>query len=204
MPSEDIRPHPFFAILGGGTLLVHVAAVLRLLLSAITSEGHVDDERFVAQFFVTIALLGVGLLFLRLSRHKHLSEIVYSSLGIAYSLLGIGFFALGAFNSAVQFARGSLWRDRAAGLTFAGLFLGFAIGGLIFMAVSRRPEYRLLVYLFATIYVILGLIVVYEYVFLEAAVQQDTLADQLQLFIFGGLYLLGLYKAAGLGVSKEV
>ena len=94
MSNDPIRPHTFFAVLGGGALLVHVLAVIRLLFDAITSGGRVDEERFVASFFVTIALLGVGLLFLRFSRHKQLSDFIYSSIGTAYSLLGILFFPL--------------------------------------------------------------------------------------------------------------
>lgn len=197
MPREDTRPNAFFAVLGSTALFVHSLAVIRLLWIAIGSAGKVDGERFLVSSFVTIALLGVGLVLLYLSDHKQLSGFVRSALGTVYTLFGILFFAAGAFDSAVQFSRGMLWRDRAAGLTFAGLFLGFAIGGLIFMAGHKRAQYRWLVHLFAAIYVILCLAVVCEYVFAGAAVQGDVIGDQLQVFIFGGLYLFGLSSAAG-------
>jgi hypothetical protein len=202
MSKEDARPSASFAMLGGGALLVHALAVIWLLLIAVSSRGRVDHERFLTSSFATLALLGVGLVLLHLSRYKQ-SDLVYSYLGAAYTLLGILFFSAGAYDSAVQFSRGSLWSDRAAGLTFASLFLGFAVGGLIFMARGERPKHRWLVYLFATIYVALCLIVVCEYVFGGAAVQGDVLGDQFQVFIFGGLYLFGLYGAVGMG-KREV
>lgn len=204
IPGEDTtRPHAFFAVLGGGALLVHSLAVIHLLSTAISSAGRVDEERFLASSFVTVALLGVGLVFLHLGRHKQLSELIRSILGAGYTLLGILFFSAGAYDSAVHFSRGSLWRDRAAGLTFAGLFLGFAIGGIIFMAGRQRAHYRWLVYLFATIYMVLCLVVVYEYVFAGVAVEGEVLGDQFQVFVFGGLYLFGLYRAAGIGGSPR-
>lgn len=199
--SDEKRP--FLAVLGGGAVLVHALAVIRLVWTAISSGGRVDGQSFLLSSFVTGALLVVGLFFLYISHVNNLLESVCSYVGTAYTFLGISFFSAGAFDSAVQFSRGTLWTDRAAGLTFAGLFLSFAIGGFVLMKVGG-PKQKWLFYLFATVYVALCLLVVYEYVFIGAPAQGDVLGDQFQVFIFGGFYLLGLYLATGVGDRKKV
>lgn len=183
--------------------MVHALAVFFLLLKAVSSGGRVEGQSFLISSFFTGLLLVVGLFFLYVSHISHLFKSVCSYVGAGYTLLGISFFSAGAFDSAVQFSRGSLWADRAAGLTFASLFLSLAIGGFVFMGMGEKPQHKWLFYLFATIYMVLCLSVVCEYVFSGAVAQRDVLGDQFQVFIFGGLYLFGLYLATGIGGTKK-
>jgi hypothetical protein len=203
MSNDNTRPNTFLVVLGGGAVVVHALAVFYLLLKAVSSGGRVDGQSFLISSFFTGTLLVVGLFFLYVSHVNHLFESVCSYVGAGYTLLGVLFFSAGAFDSAVQFSRGSLWADRAAGLTFAGLFLSFAIGGFVFMGIGEKPQHKWLFYLFATIYVVLCLSVVCEYVFGGVTAQRDILGDQFQVFIFGGLYLFGLYLATGMGDTKK-
>jgi hypothetical protein len=156
-----------------------------------------DQEHFIASVLVTFGMLAIGLVLLRLSQHKELCQVLHAGIGVIYTLIGMLFFAVSAYSSGVLFAGGSLWRNRAGGFTFGGLFFTFSVAGLLFIRGRRRYEYRVLTYLFAMVYVVFATIILFEYVFAGAAVQKGVASDQFHLLFLGGLYLLGLYYAAG-------
>src|SRR5437763_1741642 len=119
MDKDVTRSNAFFAILGGGAILVHALAMIWLLWTAMNSGRRVDEGSFLTSFLVTAALLGVGLAFLHLAHHERFSiVVVYSTLGAAYTLLGIIFFAVAALCNAVHFTKEWPWCAFVASQTF--------------------------------------------------------------------------------------